>query len=224
MERKKGQAAFCRCLFIITFIVEQFGLMLLMKHQLIASTIVLLLSAAGAIGLQCWYAWLRPSKDMPMGRKIKLVVWLLIALVFIELIIGDLMMHYGVGISANQQVINHYMQVPGDYLVMAFGLVIVAPLVEEGLFRTAIIGRVQHEWFPESGDTKQQNLFLLGIISTILFVMAHITLSGDAITLFLHCLQYAVLGGVFSTVYAYTEDWRVNTTLHVLWNLMTLII
>ena len=211
MAHKQGQATFCRCLFIIVFIVEQVGLMLLMQHQLIAAVVVLLLSAIGAIGLQCWYAKLRSSKAMIWADKAKLVMILLVAIIVVEVLIVALMQYFDVGASANQQVINHYLQVPEDYFVMGVSLVIIAPIVEEGLFRTAIIGRTSQPW-------------LFGVISTAMFVMVHVALAGSFTAVLLHCLQYAVLGAVFSFGYCYTEDWRVNTVLHGLWNLMTIMI
>ena len=89
--------------------------------------------------------------------------------------------------------------------------VIIAPIVEESTFRTEIMGNTKHP-------------VILGTISTVLFVCAHmISTNQSLISFILNITAYALISAVLCLLYYRTKDWRVNTVFHISCNLLSFV-
>ena len=194
---------FCRFLLILMFFVEQLGLaFVLIKTKALIGIILLLVSVIGVIFLQMWYQKLINVKLSRFSKYIKFIVFTLIVLLIVEEVIS----HFS-STSANQQLIDHQST---KWIMTVLG-VIIAPIVEEGTFRTGIMGNTKHP-------------VILGTISTVLFVCAHmISTNQSLIFIILNITAYALISAVLCLLYYRTKDWRVNTVFHISWNLLSFV-
>lgn len=88
---------------------------------------------------------------------------------------------------------------------------VIAPIVEEGAFRTGIIGNTKHP-------------IILGAVSKILFGCVHMAFDKQPLFSFiLNIISYALMDAVLCVMYSKTKDWRVNTVFHISWNLLAFI-
>ena len=199
--------AFCRFLLILMFFVEQLGLaFVLIKTKALIEIILLLVSVIGVIFLQMWYQKLINVKLSRFSKYIKFIVLTLIVLLIVEEVIS----HFS-STSANQQLINHLLKDQSTKWVMTILGVIIAPIVEEGTFRTGIMGNTKHP-------------IILGTVSTMLFVCAHMVSTNQSlISLVLNITAYALISAVLCLLYYRTKDWRVNTVFHISWNLLSFV-
>lgn len=131
--------AFCRFLLILMFFVEQLGLaFVLIKTKALIGIVLLLVSVIGVIFLQMWYQKLINVKLSRFFNYIKFIVFTLIVLFIVEEVIS----HFS-STSANQQLINHLLKDQSTKWIMTILGVIIAPIVEEGTFRTGIMGKTK---------------------------------------------------------------------------------
>lgn len=108
-------------------------------------------------------------------------------------------------ISQNQASINQTLQ--GGVLTqiaMAFLAVVIAPLIEETMFR----GVVMNTWF------KNNRYYADVLLSAVLFGVFHTTADLSLVTV----TPYVVMGAVFALIYRKTGNLAVNIYTHMLYN------
>lgn len=93
-----------------------------------------MVSVIGVIFLQMWYQKLINVKLSRFFKYIKFIVFTLIVLFIVEEVTST---------SANQQLINHLLKDQSTKWIMTILGVIIAPIVEEGTFRTGIMGKTK---------------------------------------------------------------------------------
>ena len=198
---------FCRFLLILMFFVEQVGLAFaLIKVKNPIGIILLLVSVISVIFLQIWYQKLTNVKLSHFSKHIKTIVFLLIILLITEEIISQFS-----STSANQQFINHMLKDQNTKWIMTVLGIVIAPIVEEGAFRTGIMGNTKHP-------------IILGTVSTMLFVCGHMVSTNQSLISFaLNITAYALISVVLCFLYYRTKDWRVNTVFHISWNLLAFV-
>lgn len=206
---KKINGFTCRSLFIVVFIIEQIGFNLfILKHTLI-SLILMIISLIGALILQLWYQKIRNQKLNSLKKNFKFILIALICLMITGLIISGILNIMHVPLSGDQQVIKSVGNNNLKRIEILFFIIIVAPIVEEGLFRTGIIGKSKHT-------------ILLSLLSTFLIILGHLdALNVSGLSLILYIIEFGVLGLTFCILYCYTGDWRVNTLTHIIWNFIS---
>ena len=195
---------FCRFLLILMLFVEQVGLAFaLIKVKNPIGRILLLVSVISVIFLQIWYQKLTNAKLSHFSKHIKTIVFLLIILLIIEEVISQFS-----STSANQQFINHMLKDQNTKWIMTVLGIVIAPIVEEGAFRTGIMGNTKHP-------------IILGTVSAMLFVCAHMVSTNQSFIL--NITAYALISVVLCFLYYRTKDWRVNTVFHISWNLLAFV-
>lgn len=198
--------ACCRILLIVMFFVEQFGLAFALLNRVPLGISLSLLALIGTILLQIWYQRLVKQKTMRFHKSLKLIVVLLIVLLVVE----ETLAHFST-VSANQQFIDHFLNKQSTKWIMIFIGTVVAPVIEEGAFRTGIMGNTKHP-------------IIFSIISTILFTLMHMTSSkGSLLFLISNIAQYSIISLFLCMIYYRTKDWKANTITHVLWNLVAMV-
>lgn len=199
---KKG---LCRFLLILMFFVEQVGLAFaLIKRPL--GMVLLLISLVSVILLQIWYQRLNNIKLSHFSKYIKVILFTLILLLIVEEILAKFS-----ATSDNQQFVNYFLNNQSTKWIMVGLGVVIAPIVEEGAFRTGVMGNTKHP-------------IILGTVSTILFVCMHMAFDKQPLfSLILNIISYALMGAVLCALYSRTKDWRVNTVFHISWNLLAFI-
>lgn len=184
--------------------VEQVGLAFaLIKVKNPIGIILLLVSVISVIFLQIWYQKLTNAKLPHFSKHIKTIVFLLIILLIIEEVISQFS-----STSANQQFINHMLKDQNTKWIMTVLGIVIAPIVEEGAFRTGIMGNTKHP-------------IILGTVSAMLFVCAHMVSTNQSFIL--NITAYALISVVLCFLYYRTKDWRVNTVFHISWNLLAFV-
>ncbi|WP_290033686.1 CPBP family intramembrane glutamic endopeptidase [Ligilactobacillus cholophilus] len=199
----------CRSLFIVIFIIEQIGFNLfILKHTLI-SLILMVISLIGALLLQLWYQKIRNQKLDSLKKNFKFILIALICLMITVLIISVILNIAHVPLPEDQQVIKSVGNNIFRKIEILFFIVIVAPVVEEGLFRTGIIGKSNHT-------------VLLSLLSTFLIILGHLdAVNVSEVTLIFYSIQFGILGLTFCVLYCCTKDWRINTITHIIWNFIS---
>lgn len=194
----------CRSLLIIIFLVEQIGFALVLLNKISVGTCLLAISMIGTLVFQRWYEKLSSVKSKCFSRYIKIIFITLIGLFIVEEVLAQI----SSGLPANQQFIDKFLNNPNTKWIVIIVATIIAPIVEEGAFRTGIMGETKHP-------------LLTGGISTLLFVAAHMA-STNLLSLsgILSALQYGIISIVLCTMYYKTGNWRVNTATHIIWNLI----
>lgn len=148
------------------------------------------------------------KKNNPNHYGLKPINWKYILLVIIMYLISTGISEFlesliTVETAANQQMIEDlFTQLP---IAMAISTVIVAPIVEELIFR----GVFFNYFF-----NKNTLFFKVAAIvaSGLLFGLVH------EFALSFNLLQYALLGGIMAFIYSYTKDIRYNILFHVINN------
>lgn len=212
MASESKMAIATRIALLALLVVEQLSLALaLSKHELMGC-LCLGLVVILAIYLQRQYQ--RMHADTKQLKAKLMSFWKSIGMSWLtlfggELLFGSLLMATHTQTSANQQTVMHYLHTSHIQLVMFLFVVIVAPVVEEATFRTAIMGFTDLEYGRVSA-----------VMSAVLFAFAHMGFHGS----WLNWGQYFFMGLVLAVLYAKTQDYRTNTVTHMLWNLFAVMI
>lgn len=209
-ESKKAIAT--RIALLVLLVVEQLSLALALSKYELLGCLCLGLIAVLAVYLQRQYQ--RMHADTKQLKAKLTSLWKPIGISWLtlfggELLFGSLLMATHTQTSANQQTVMHYLHTSHIQLVMLLFVVIVAPVVEEATFRTAVMGFTDLEYGRVSA-----------IVSAVLFAFAHTGFHGS----WLNWGQYFFMGLVLAVLYAKTQDWRTNTVTHMLWNLFAVMI
>lgn len=212
MASENKQAIVTRIALLVLLVVEQLSLALALSKYELLGCLCLGLIAVLAVFLQRQYQHMHANtkqlktKLMSFWKPIG-ISWL--TLLGGELLFGSLLMATRTQTSVNQQTVMHCLHTSHIQLVMLLFVVIVAPIVEEATFRTAIMGFTDLEYGRISA-----------ILSAVLFAFAHMGFHGS----WLNWGQYFFMGLVLAILYAKTQDWRTNTVTHMLWNLFAIMI
>lgn len=193
----------CRGLLIVAFLVEQLGFTLALMGKFSIGIWILTISLIGTLVFQKWYERLFSVKLKRFSHYIKVIIITLIGLFIIEELLSQITVP-----SANQQFIGKFLNNQNTKWIVVIVGIIIAPITEEGAFRTGIMGRTKHP-------------LLTGGISTLLFVATHMV-STNLLSLsgILNILQYGLISIVLCTMYYKTGNWKVNTATHIIWNLI----
>lgn len=197
----------CRSLLIIAFLMEQIGLALALMNKFSIGVCALLVSVLGVIALQRWYEKLSSVNQGCFRRYVKLIIVTLIGLLIVEGLLAQISVP-----SANQQFINKFLNNQSTKWLMIIIGIIIAPITEEGAFRTGIMGNTNHP-------------LITGGISTVLFVAVHMTSTNlMSFSAIMNILQYTIISIVLCTIYYKTGNWKVNTVTHIIWNFIGVIL
>lgn len=140
-------------------------------------------------------------------RQIGLIIESAVGLILVLPMVGMVLTMF-VGhptISQNQASINQTLQ--GGVLTqiaMVFLAVVIAPLIEETMFR----GVVMNTWF------KENKYYADVLLSAVLFGIFHTTADLSLVTV----TPYVVMGAVFALIYRKTGNLAVNIYTHMLYN------
>lgn len=115
--------------------------------------------------------------------------------------------------NTNQDTIEAMMNNPALFVFTLISLVILAPLLEELVFRRILIGRI---------PSKKNNLFYVRVfVSIIIFAGIHMTtdiVDGISVAELFPLLTYLMISGIFALVYVTTGSMWYSFTAHVVNN------